>query len=117
MRAKASSAGDVVGLEKSSEDKLEALRERLRKKIESSRSARKAAESAETVRDAKEWRGALEKGGEARSGARKRRTRRCRRRERARRSARARKERTMVVTRRSRRTIWRSDASRWMTSS
>ncbi len=43
-------------LEKSSEDKLEALRERLRKKIESSRSARKAAESAETVRDAKEWR-------------------------------------------------------------
>jgi len=42
--------------ERNSEDKLEALRARLRKKIESSRTARKAVETAETVRDAKEWR-------------------------------------------------------------
>ena len=42
--------------ERRSEDKLEALRERLRKKIESSRTARRAVETAETARDAKEWR-------------------------------------------------------------
>lgn len=48
-------------LETSTEDKLEALRERLRKKIESSRSARKALETEKTAASAKEWREARNK--------------------------------------------------------
>ena len=49
------------GSKASGESALEALRERLRMKIENSRKERKAAATAETARDAKEWREARNK--------------------------------------------------------